>query len=229
MRPRVVVVTGTGTEIGKTHLSRALLLRWGGTASCCGIKPIESGVQGLEGDDGRLLRESSVFHVKPEMPAPYALRLPLSPHLAARDAGRSIDMERVTAWIKEVVDGAEGVLIELAGGLFTPLGPALVNADLVRAIQPAATILVAPDRLGVLHDVIATTRAAAASGLEIHAIAISAPALADASTGTNASELRLLNTIPVFGPIPRSPPDHLADTPEVADLLDAVLSVPMRG
>ena len=50
---------------------------------------------------------------------------------------------------------------------------------------------VAPDRLGVLHDVTATVRAASTVGLAVHHIVLSAPAVPDASTGTNAGELRV--------------------------------------
>jgi predicted NBD/HSP70 family sugar kinase len=48
---------------------------------------------------------------------------------------------------------------------------------------------VAADRLGVLHDVVASVHAARAHGLDVAAIALSTPVVVDASTGTNATEL----------------------------------------
>jgi len=54
MKAPLIVVTGTGTEIGKTHVAGALLLAWArvlaeagmGDATVVGLKPVESGVTG---------------------------------------------------------------------------------------------------------------------------------------------------------------------------------------
>ena len=47
----------------------------------------------------------------------------------------------------------------------------------------------AADKLGVLHDVGVCLAAAAASGVAISAVVLSAPATPDESTGSNAREL----------------------------------------
>jgi dethiobiotin synthetase len=65
----------------------------------------------------------------------------------------------------------------------------------VRAIEPSVTILVAPDRLGVLHDVTACAR---------KVIVLSAPRTPDASTGTNAAELESLGIAHVIASFPRA-------------------------
>jgi dethiobiotin synthetase len=91
--------------------------------------------------------------------------------------------------VEELEAGAEVIVVETAGGLFTPLDDARTNVDLVRALMPASVLLVAPDRLGVLHDVGACVAAASARGIAIDAIALSAAATSDASAGTNAAEL----------------------------------------
>lgn len=210
----VVVVTGTGTEIGKTTFAAALAVAWGRTgARVAAVKPIESG----DGSDGRTLGQVSTFHVT-RFQSPYLLPHPVSPHLAARKVGVTIEVEKVIASLAEVRSEADGVIVELAGGLFSPLAPSVTNADLVAALAPDTTLLVAPDRLGVLHDVAATTRAAVR--IAFAGIVLSAPALPDASTGTNAEELRLVTDVPVLAVLPRAPVEMLAL--ELADVLRAV-------
>ncbi len=217
----LILVTGTGTEIGKTHTSVALLLRWGTTSRVCGVKPIETGIAtGVEGDDARRLREASTFHVKHWIGLTF--EAPVSPHLAARAVGARIDATPIVDAVASVREQAEGVLVELAGGLFSPLAPGLSNADLALRVQPSAIVLVAPDRLGVLHDLGAATRAARACGLHIAGIILTAPAHADASTGRNAAEVSLVTDVPVLAVYPRAPCDVLAALPETAAAIAAL-------
>jgi dethiobiotin synthetase len=215
---RLVVVTGTGTEIGKTHTTCALLHASQGRA--VGLKPIESGALGDEGDDGRALRLASpMFHVKP---SPYLFRKPVSPHLAAREEGRTVDLSVVARFLESAPDGADLIFLELPGGLFSLLAPGVCNADLAERVEPHALLLVAPDRLGVLHDVGATMRALAGTRLRATAIALVAPARPDASTGTNAAELATAGGPSVF-PIARAPAGDLGRSEPVRALYAALL------
>jgi dethiobiotin synthetase len=174
----LVAVCGTGTGVGKTFVTAALArhLRDAGS-SVIALKPIETG-----GDaDARALAEACGAAAETWLSLPE----PISPHLAARRAGRTIALEPIAAWV--AARTRDVTLVETAGGLFSPLGAGIHNASLVRALGADAVVLVAPDRLGVLHDVTATL--AAASELPFMDVALSAPAEADASTGTNAGEL----------------------------------------
>jgi dethiobiotin synthetase len=64
IRAALVVVTGTGTSIGKTHFAEALILAWRRTARVLGLKPIESGVVPGALTDVERLQAVSSFHVK---------------------------------------------------------------------------------------------------------------------------------------------------------------------
>lgn len=203
----LVVVVGTGTGIGKTTFAAALATAWGATGrAVAAVKPVESG----DGEDGRTLGQVSTFHVTRFHP-PYLLPHPVSPHLAARRAGVTIEAAAIVEALRPIRVAADGVVVETAGGLFSPLAPGLSNAHLVRSLVPDRTYLVAPDRLGVLHDVAAATRAAAAEALRIDGIVLSAPEAADASTGTNAEELRLVTDVPVLVTLPRADAARLAE------------------
>ena len=203
--PVRIVVVGTGTGIGKTHLSVALvayLARAG--RQVCGLKPIESGVPpGAVGEDATALAAAGVFHVK--QPQPYALPDPVSPHLAARRLGLAIDLTRVTEWVD--AHPADHLVIETAGALLSPISPTASNLDLARALTPDVWLLVAADRLGVLHDVAACVLALKVHGIVAPPVVVlQTPAAPDDSTGTNAAELVTLGTVPRAFTMPRGDP-----------------------
>lgn len=230
---RLLLVTGTGTGIGKTHLGEALLLSAPRDAKVVGLKPVESGVAGEgprrdnESGDGVLsdaerLARGSTFHVQHFR---VALRTPVAPSLAARLEGVTIDVDRLRAEVARVRALADVTVVELPGGLFSPFVDRVLNVDFGATLRPDATVLVAPDRLGVIHDVMATVSAARARGFALHALALVAPEQADASTGTNAEEIAtLLPDFPVV-PVPRGAPGALARTGELQRLSSELLQL----
>ena len=232
MSARLLVVSGTGTGIGKTHATAALLRAWSAELSArgdgdprvAGLKPVESGAGGPgDASDGLTLEQASTFHVK-RFPPPYLLARPVSPHLAAALEGRTIELRTITTYVETVRALANGVAVELAGGLFSPLAPELCNADVALALRGDALLLVAPDRLGVLHDVAASTRAARALGLAISGIILVAPEAADASTGTNAAELGKVTDVPVVIALPRADAATLATRDDVTSWVRAFVA-----
>jgi dethiobiotin synthetase len=221
MTGRLVVVTGTGTEIGKTHISEALLRALSRAGTVVGVKPVESGVAADRETDASRLARASTFHVKH---SGYAFALPVSPHLAARRANVVIDTDALALDLRVLRMRADLVLVELPGGLFSPLSATSSNADLARALVPDFVAIVCPDRLGVLHDVTATLRAAATVPLRIDATVVVAPAMADPSTGTNAGELAEVVRAPRVVSVPRGAVTTLANDPGICALAGYVLS-----
>lgn len=215
LRTMRIAVVGTGTDVGKTHVACALLsaLRASGVAAR-GYKPIATGVpSGERCDDAAAHADAcGATYMHPT----YTFVPAVSPHLAARQAGGEIDIRAIARRAVEMGDGA--LVVETAGGLFSPLGEGVCNADLVRALAPARVLLVALDRIGVLHDVGATVRAARAEGIALEVV-LSAPALADASTGTNAPELGRLGIARVLAVFPRA----RWNAPESLEAANAVL------
>ncbi len=226
MTAPLLVVTGTGTGIGKTHAAVALVLAWARLLReagvedplVAGLKPVESGVVPGEATDVSTLEQASTFHVK-RYPPPYLLARAVSPHLAAADEGRTIELQPIRDFVAEARATAHGLLVELAGGLFSPLARDLDNADVALALAPDEVLLVVPDRLGVLHDVAAATRAARATGLGITGIVVVAPEHPDASTGTNAAELAVVCDVRVVAQLPRADVATLAARADVAAFL----------
>lgn len=202
---RRIVVIGTGTGIGKTHLGVALLTAAAQAGvSVAGLKPVESGV-GTGVSDAALLDAAGTFHVK--HPPPYALATPISPHLAARREGVTIQLQQIVDWVAE--SEAAWTLVETAGALLSPLSLAATNLDLAVALRPDAVVLVAPDRLGVLHDLTVTLFAYRhlGRGLPEPIVALQPTAEADSSAGQNAAEVIGLGIAPLVFSFPREAPD----------------------
>jgi dethiobiotin synthetase len=139
---------------------------------------------------------SHSFHVKHPSTHPlYSYPDPVAPALAARRSGKPIDIRAIASWVDSVrftshASTDRHVVVETAGGVFSPVGDGATNYDIALALDPAIWVLVASNRLGVLHDVGSCLRALAALGRSPDAIVLSAPAEADASTPYNADELR---------------------------------------
>jgi dethiobiotin synthetase len=189
-----VVVLGTGTDVGKTYVTACLARGLREHDSVLALKPIESGVEaGATGDAGAIALAAG--HAP--LLSPWRFPRPVSPHLGAREQGMTIDVAEVAAWVaaQETHAAARFSLVELAGGAFSPLGPGVTNVDLALALGPALWVLVAPDALGVLHDVTATLRALPRAP---DALLLSGARSADQSTGTNAAELSRLGIAQVL-------------------------------
>lgn len=189
-----VVILGTGTDVGKTYVTACLARSLREHVAVTALKPIESGVAPeVVGDAGAIAAAAGHAVVL----SPWRFVRPVSPHLGAREAGSPIAVAEVAAWVteQEKLGGAPISLVELAGGAFSPLGLGLTNVDLALALEPALWLLVAPDALGVLHDVTATLRALPRAP---DAVVLSGSRPPDQSTGSNAEELTQLAIVDVL-------------------------------
>ncbi len=190
---RRIVIAGTGTGVGKSYVTRCLRVGLG--ESALALKPVETGYV-PEGSDAERI-------AGPEgMVTPlYCFDEPVSVHLAARRAGVAVDLSRIVDWVaaREAQFGAETSVIESAGGLMSPLDDrGTDNCDLIHALAARGWVLVAPNRLGVLHDVRATLGAALARHVSPTAVVLSGQS-DDASVPSNAEELRrLVSDMPIF-------------------------------
>ena len=187
--PRRVVVTGTGTEIGKTvvacGLARALSDRG---IDVRAVKPVESGTAETERgrEDGVLLARAARQEEPSE--ALVRLRAPLAPPVAADREGLRLSMERWVEQIDGISAGAELTLVEGAGGVLSPLTWDATARELAAALD-APALVVAPDRLGCLTHTLTALESLRAGGVEPLGVVYSAPPEGDASTGGNPETL----------------------------------------
>ena len=133
-------VTGTGTGIGKTHLTQSLL--GAAPAPAHGYKPIESGFPAeCQDTDAAALTRASTFHVK-QPGRRWLFAAPVSPHLAAERAGVSLDIDAVAAAIDDMDREAPITVVELPGVLHDVI--ATSTAASARGLVLDAVLLSAP-------------------------------------------------------------------------------------
>lgn len=171
-------VTGTGTEVGKTVVAAALAR----TAAAAGRRPavFKPAVTGLDEpgeSDHALLRRAAGSSQSDDEIAPYHYGPPVSPHLAAAEAGEEIDPARLLEAAREAAAGADLLICEGVGGLLVPLAgggegrpPCLVR-DFAAALG-LPLVVAAPPGLGTINHTLLTLEAARAAGLEVAAVVL---------------------------------------------------------
>jgi dethiobiotin synthetase len=214
---RGLFVTGTGTGTGKTtvaaSLARALLAQGVDVAA---IKPVETGVLGDDPADADELADACGEQALARDPAWFRATAALSPYAATLEGDPPLDVPVVVRRMREIIDRHRVTLVEGAGGLLVPLDPLRTIADLARAAA-LPLLIVAPDRLGVLSDVLTTVAAAERADLEIGGVVLCAARESDPSSRTNAAIL----ADRLEAPVRRAPwcPDRSARLAIEADLL----------
>ena len=161
-------LTGTDTEIGKTFVTCALLLRAGQLGlTAAGIKPVAAGTDAAgRNEDVERIRAASNVELPTDVINPYRFAPAIAPHLAAAEAGVSIDFARIAAACASARQWADLVIVEGVGGFRVPLGVDRDSADLAVALA-LPVILVVGLRLGCINHALLTAEAIAARGLTL--------------------------------------------------------------
>ena len=174
---RGLFVTATDTGVGKSVLSAALLAAMvadGETVRA--YKPVVTGLddpaeieaRGPWPADHELL--ATTAGMDPAAVSPLRFGPAVSPHLAARLAGRSIDPAQLLARAR--ARGAEGTLVvEGVGGLLTPLADDYSVRELARALELPVLIAARPG-LGTINHTLLTLEAAREAGLHVGAVVL---------------------------------------------------------
>lgn len=161
-------ITGTDTEIGKTHVATHLLRA--GVARglrCAGYKPVAAGAfetaEGWRNDDALALQVNSTAEFEYHEINPYCFEPPIAPHLAAAEAGVTIDRAQLNACHDVISAHSDWVLVEGAGGWRVPLGADWDFADwVVECDWPV--LLVVGMRLGCVNHALLSAESIAQRG-----------------------------------------------------------------
>ena len=173
MQPRGLFIAGTDTDVGKTRVAAAIARDLVGAGRRVGVyKPVASGWTGAEGSDAALLWEAAGRPGTLAQVCPQTFRAALSPPRAAAVEGRSVDEQLVHAGFANWQANAAIVVVEGAGGLFSPLSDRWLNVD-VAALLGLPVVIVDSARLGAIGRTLATARAARAAGVTVVAVVLS--------------------------------------------------------
>ena len=199
-------VTGTDTGVGKTLVSAALLHTLARHhRRVVGMKPVAAGLIDHHGhwvsEDVLALRAASSVTVPPELDNPVALPDPLSPHIAAQRAGRSVTVGELLAAQRALKERVDVVVVEGAGGWRVPINEHETLADLARAIG-VPVVLVVGLRLGCLNHALLSAEAIRADGLQLAGWVANTVDPAMACIEENIDTLRQRMTAPLLGVVP---------------------------
>ncbi|WP_404340113.1 dethiobiotin synthase [Pseudoalteromonas mariniglutinosa] len=154
-------VTGTDTDVGKTHVTSLFLkLLAQNKKQAVGFKPIAAGAQmafgELVNDDALTLMESSTVSAKYSVINPFTYAPPIAPHIAAQQVGGQITLAKLSEAYETIKAlPTDYILTEGAGGWCLPINEQDLLSDWVK-LQNIPVILVVGMKLGCLNHALLT-------------------------------------------------------------------------
>ena len=204
-----IFITGTDTGVGKTTITAALLLALQQQGQSVGVlKPIETGVDGKNPDysDTGRLRNLCSPALSFDSVCLYGFPQPLAPLEAARQTKVAIDPSRIQLHVGSLAQHYSYLLIEGAGGLFTPIAPQYTMRDLITLCN-LPCLIVGHTALGGVNHCLLTLHALQQVGIGVVGIVLNAhysqtitPIMHEQQDSTVAL-IREWSSVPVFGPI----------------------------
>ncbi len=156
----IYFIVGTGTEIGKTHVSLKLMEEdLKNKKNVMVLKPIETGLEifgeNLEGSDTK--KYADLLGKNVEEINTYFFKKPMSPHIAADLDGKQIFINQIKKRIDEEIKTHEILYVEGAGGLLVPYKNRYTYLDLlVDYRKKSEVIVVANNSLGTINHTLLT-------------------------------------------------------------------------
>ncbi|WP_406703102.1 dethiobiotin synthase [Sodalis sp.] len=223
-------ITGTDTDIGKTLAACAILQAADRAGYCAaGYKPVASGCEltpaGPRNGDALALMANGNVALAYHQVNPLAFIESTSPHIASRDEGRPIAATELSAGLRVLETAADWLVIEGAGGWFTPLGETLSYADWVAA-EGLPVILVVGLKLGCINHALLTALAVRQAGLRLAGWIANHPAPTTHRLQDYLTALQERLAAPLLGEIPWL---KAAGTTTLANYLDLSLLDAVRS
>ncbi len=165
-------VIGTDTEVGKTLVSGALILKLRESGiNAVGFKPVVAGT--YRSPDGRELNEdletlrlASGLGRDDIRLCPYILSIPVAPHLVAQAQGIDINIAVILQAFHNISASFDSVVVEGAGGFLVPINGTEDLGDAAKAIG-LPIILVVGMRLGCINHALLTYEALKTRNLQV--------------------------------------------------------------
>lgn len=167
------IIAGTGTDIGKTFTTCALLHAGREkNRTVYAYKPIISGwTEHDDADTAQLMKAGGDRQTLNEV-SRWRLKAPLSPHMAAARENITIALDEVVSWSQQAIAQTAGIhLIEAVGGVAVPLNQTHTTLDWMQALN-LPIILVTGSYLGSISHTLTAIMALQAKNLPIKALVV---------------------------------------------------------
>lgn len=204
---RGLFVTGTDTGVGKTVITAAITAMFRAEGVNAAVwKPIQSGaLLGSGVTDAERLLKSTGINERPESVAPFTFEAPLTPMLAAKQAGVSLTLNEIITGGLPLTKRYEALLIEGAGGVAVPLTEDALMVDLIPELGIPA-LIVARSSLGTINHTLLTAAFLRNHGIPIIGVILNDGELTelndDPSIATNAQLIEQYSNLKVLGRFP---------------------------
>ncbi|BAH83326.1 dethiobiotin synthase [Candidatus Ishikawella capsulata] len=199
-------ITGIGTNVGKTVVSRALLEIAGkGGLSTAGYKPVACGGKKIGNnicnEDALILKKYSNVQLAYNEVNPFSFTEPTSPHINSLHEGKPIILNIISQGLRRLESKADLIIIEGVGGWYTPISMESTMADwVIREHLPV--ILVINLKLGCINYALLTAKAIIASGIQLMGWITNATELSDKWQEDYIKIFRNILRAPCLGNIP---------------------------
>lgn len=200
-----LVVAGIGTDVGKTVVS-AVLCR---LLSADYWKPIVSGTKEGRVDDDILhdLIGEDEGEVGRIHPCTYRLREPLSPHIAARFDGVTIQAANL-----KIPKTLRPLVIELAGGILVPINDSETNVDILTSWRKPV-VIVSRHYLGSINHTLLTLEILKSRSIPIiGVIFVGDPLPGSEEIITHLSQVPNLGRLPIVDAVTKESVNQLAQS-----------------
>lgn len=168
-------LAGTDTDVGKTRVAAAIIrtLRAAGRIVAA-YKPVASGFASAadERSDAWILWDAAGRRGDPQDVCPQSFSAATAPAASARAAGCQVDERLLRSGYTARCSAGDLVVVEAAGGLFSPLSDETLGVDLAREFD-LPLVIVDAARLGAIGRSLAVVRAARAEGIRPAAVVLS--------------------------------------------------------
>lgn len=156
-------ITGTDTNVGKTTISSIFLKKASALGyKTTGYKPISSGFQktiyNIIENDASLLKENSSIKFSDKETNSISFFENAPPHILSEIKGKTIEKKHLSLGLKRISKKSNWILIEGAGGWYTPLSYKETFSDWVKE-EKLTVIIVVGIKLGCINHAILTERA----------------------------------------------------------------------
>jgi dethiobiotin synthetase len=195
-------ITGSDTDVGKTYITCELIRQLTQFNLPLEVrKPAESGCELDESGemipaDGLKLQAANQYAETIDRITKFKFRAILAPHRAARMEGRRLLLNDLLGACTR--DNSSSILIvEGAGGFYSPLAEDGLNADLASLLQ-LPVIIVINDKLGGVNQALLTIQAVENGGLPIAAIIMNEAEETKNPDMNNPDDLRAHCEHPIF-------------------------------
>jgi dethiobiotin synthetase len=197
-----IFITGTDTDVGKTYVGAQLVsLLHDNDIKAVPRKPIESGCirigSELEPADARHYFEAAKQKYPLTEICPFRFEAAISPQRAARLSNQLVFLTELVKSCTTNVADDNFLIVEGAGGFYSPLCENGKNADLAKKLN-LPVLLIANDQLGCINHILLTMEAIANQGLVLIAVILNQKEIYSDKEMNNLEDLETLISVPIY-------------------------------